>query len=54
MPGTPAQGRIAFLSQSGGKIIGSARIIFTPSGTEGEFAIMLADSWEAKGSGQRF
>ncbi|MDX9963353.1 GNAT family N-acetyltransferase [Desulfobacter postgatei] len=51
MPGTPAQGRIAFLSESGGKIIGSARIIFTASGTEGEFAIMLADSWQGKGIG---
>lgn len=35
----------------GGKIIGSARIIFTANGTEGEFAIMLADSWQGKGIG---
>lgn len=40
-----------FPAQSGGKIIGSARIIFTASGTEGEFAIMLADSWQGKGIG---
>ena len=33
------------------KIIGSARIIFTANGTEGEFAIMLADSWQGKGIG---
>ncbi|WP_321494176.1 GNAT family N-acetyltransferase [uncultured Desulfobacter sp.] len=40
-----------FPPQSGGKIIGSARIIFTANGTEGEFAIMLADSWQGKGIG---
>ncbi|HKL82714.1 MAG TPA: GNAT family N-acetyltransferase [Desulfobacter sp.] len=36
---------------SGEKIIGSARIIFTANSTEGEFAIMLADSWQGKGIG---
>ncbi|MGD9823505.1 bifunctional acetate--CoA ligase family protein/GNAT family N-acetyltransferase [Desulfobacter sp.] len=40
-----------FPAQSGEKIIGSARIIFTANGTEGEFAIMLADSWQGKGVG---
>ncbi len=40
-----------FPVQPGGKIIGSARIIFTANGTEGEFAIMLADSWQGKGIG---
>ena len=43
---------VALLSTpSGEKIIGSARIIFTANGTEGEFAIMLADSWQGKGIG---
>lgn len=40
-----------FPAQSGEKIIGSARIIFTANGTEGEFAIMLSDSWQGKGIG---
>ena len=43
---------VALLSTpSGEKIIGSARIIFTANITEGEFAIMLADSWQGKGIG---
>ncbi|WP_020587353.1 GNAT family N-acetyltransferase [Desulfobacter curvatus] len=40
-----------FPAHNGEKIIGSARIIFTANGTEGEFAIMLADSWQGKGVG---
>ena len=40
-----------FPAHKGEKIIGTARIIFTANGTEGEFAIMLADSWQGKGIG---
>ena len=40
-----------FPAHNGKKIIGTARIIFTANGTEGEFAIMLADSWQGKGIG---
>jgi acetyltransferase len=40
-----------FPAHNGEKIIGTARIIFTANGTEGEFAIMLADSWQGKGIG---
>lgn len=40
-----------FPAQTGEKIIGTARIIFNANGTEGEFAIMLADSWQGKGIG---
>ena len=40
-----------FPPQSGERIIGTARIIFTGNHEEGEFAIMLADSWQGKGIG---
>ena len=40
-----------FPAHSEERIIGSARIIFTANGTEGEFAIMLTDSWQGKGIG---
>ncbi len=40
-----------FPPQSGERIIGTARIISTGNHKEGEFAIMLADSWQGKGIG---
>ncbi|MCK5628585.1 GNAT family N-acetyltransferase, partial [Candidatus Bathyarchaeota archaeon] len=44
---------VAELNEDERKIVGVARLIIEPSGTRGEFAVLVSDSWQGQGLGSK-